>query len=266
MSFRPSDQKQVNTQTKINNVQVLQNTTQFYEKQQKESNEQKDYNNPVKIQNQETLQENDNLNQQSTIRDPVVNNVSDDVQQKKYFLKSLIQDQIQKNGKNNTEHTEKNIEKLYQECYQDGSYYYGEKVNSLRHGKGRFYYSDGGFYEGEWKFGKIGQWLDDKFYGQGIMYNESVNKKENEENTDQNQYQQPFDFTNFNQLKEFWYKYDGNFKDDFKEGFGVLYLKNGEKFAGHFCDDVIQGNGKYYSLDGTIYKGVWFQNKLIELK
>jgi hypothetical protein len=31
-----------------------------------------------------------------------------------------------------------------------------------------------------------------------------------------------------------WIKYDGNFYDDKKQGFGILYLSNGEKFVGTF--------------------------------
>lgn len=53
----------------------------------------------------------------------------------------------------------------------------------------------------------------------------------------------------------------GDFKDDFKEGFGVLYISNGEKFEGHFCNDIIHGKGVYFKRDGNIISGVWDQNK-----
>ena len=43
-----------------------------------------------------------------------------------------------------------------------------------------------------------------------------------------------------------WIKYQGNFKDDFKEGSGKLYLSNGEKYEGYFCNDVVHGEGKFY--------------------
>jgi hypothetical protein len=42
-----------------------------------------------------------------------------------------------------------------QETYEDSSIYDGEKLNGLRHGNGKFYYSDGGYYEGEWKYGRM---------------------------------------------------------------------------------------------------------------
>jgi hypothetical protein len=57
----------------------------------------------------------------------------------------------------------------------------------MRHGKGKFYYQDGGSYEGDWKFNKMngkgtlfyqsnkkayeGDWVDDQFEGVGTLYN-----------------------------------------------------------------------------------------------
>jgi len=38
-----------------------------------------------------------------------------------------------------------------EEHFPNGSTYKGEKRNQLRHGRGRFTYSDGAFYEGQWK-------------------------------------------------------------------------------------------------------------------
>lgn len=93
----------------------------------------------------------------------------------------------------------------------------------MRHGQGKFFYADGGFYDGEWRFGRmeglgtlyypsgglayLGQWKDDKFNGKGTVFNESPQ-----------QIQETFDFTNFDQLGEYWVKYEGDFVDDNKEG------------------------------------------------
>jgi hypothetical protein len=59
----------------------------------------------------------------------------------------------------------------------------------MREGKGKFYYQDGGSYDGEWKKNKMngqgtlyyqsnkkayeGEWLDDQFHGQGTLFNEN---------------------------------------------------------------------------------------------
>ena len=59
----------------------------------------------------------------------------------------------------------------------------------MRHGKGKFYYQDGGLYDGEWKNNKMdgkgvlsyssgnvaydGDWKEDEFSGFGILCNEN---------------------------------------------------------------------------------------------
>jgi len=75
------------------------------------------------------------------------------------------------------------------ENYQNDSKYEGEKLNGMRDGRGKFYYQDGGLFDGEWSQNKMhgkgvlsyasgkpaydGDWIDDKFDGYGILYNEN---------------------------------------------------------------------------------------------
>lgn len=47
------------------------------------------------------------------------------------------------------------------ESYQNGSRYTGEKINGMRHGKGRMNFAEGGFYEGQWK--------DNTMCGKGLL-------------------------------------------------------------------------------------------------
>lgn len=58
----------------------------------------------------------------------------------------------------------------------------------MRHGKGKFYYKDGGLYDGDWKVNRMdghgklyyqsgklaynGEWKEDKFSGHGVLYSE----------------------------------------------------------------------------------------------
>lgn len=58
----------------------------------------------------------------------------------------------------------------------------------MRQGRGKFFYQDGGYYDGEWNrnkmngYGKLyyqsgklayeGNWTDDQFSGKGILYND----------------------------------------------------------------------------------------------
>jgi hypothetical protein len=96
-----------------------------------------------------------------------------------------------------------------------GSRYEGYKLNGLRHGYGKFYYQDGGMYDGDWSenkmdgFGKLyyqsgklayeGEWKSDQFMGKGILYNETPDILDGD-----------FNYTNFDDVEEQWIKYEGN--------------------------------------------------------
>jgi hypothetical protein len=103
---------------------------------------------------------------------------------------------------------------MVEEEYQDGSIYYGEKLNGLRHGFGRFSYADGGVYEGDWKFGTMdghgklyypsgklaydGKWANNTFNDTGIVYNENPTS-----------FSEPFNFYDFDDLEDRWVRYEG---------------------------------------------------------
>ena len=153
------------------------------------------------------------------------------------------------------------------EQYSDGSAYEGEKLGNMKHGKGKFYYSDGGFYEGEWAAGSmdgfgtlaypngqiayIGEWKQDKFHGKGTVYNENPVPMHEE-----------FDYTNFDNLGDYWIKYEGDFLEDNKEGFGILYLTNGDRFEGQFKEDTVHGSGTYIFVNNETLYGEWWDNRL----
>lgn len=164
------------------------------------------------------------------------------------------------------EHPKSQIE-FVKEQYSDGSAYEGEKLGGIRHGKGKFLYGDGGLYEGEWKAGSMdgfgtlyypdgkiaysGGWKQDKFHGKGTIYNENPVPL-----------QGAFDYVNFDNLGDYWIKYEGDFVDDNKDGFGVLYLSNGDRFEGHFKEDTVHGSGRYICVNNETLFGEWWQNRL----
>eukprot|EP01017_Pseudomicrothorax_dubius_P041800 TRINITY_DN6737_c0_g1_i1.p1 TRINITY_DN6737_c0_g1~~TRINITY_DN6737_c0_g1_i1.p1 ORF type:complete len:601 (+),score=128.08 TRINITY_DN6737_c0_g1_i1:95-1804(+) len=155
------------------------------------------------------------------------------------------------------------------ERYADGSHYIGEKQDGVRHGKGSYYYSDGGRYEGEWKHDMMdgkgtlyyeggskayeGDWKADQFHGKGTLYNEKPQE-----------FSVPFDFKDFDKLKTGWLRYEGDFVKDNKEGLGVLFLSNGEKYVGQFRDDLIHGIGTFFKKDGGTISGEWTRNKQVK--
>ena len=44
---------------------------------------------------------------------------------------------------------------------------------------------------------------------------------------------------------------------DKKNGFGILYLTNGEKYSGTFVNDTVDGYGLFYQLEGQPVSGQW---------
>lgn len=110
-------------------------------------------------------------------------------------------------------------------------------LKSMRHGKGKFYYKEGSYYDGNWKANKMdgygvlyypngsvayeGEWREDEFDGKGTVFNDQ-----------QRVINGTFDFTDFNQLDDEWVRYEGELKSDAKDGRGKLILTNGEEYEG----------------------------------
>ncbi|KRX08746.1 Protein kinase-like domain [Pseudocohnilembus persalinus] len=152
--------------------------------------------------------------------------------------------------------------------YQNGSRYTGELFQGFRNGIGKLVFPDQGYYEGQWKMDKMhgqgtlyykedvkayqGQWEEDMFHKQGKLFNNTYSN-----------FDQEFNYQDFNQLDDKWEFYEGEFQKDLRNGFGVIQLVNGEKFAGNFKDDKVNGYGTYYTKSGKIVNGYWDDNKLV---
>ena len=123
------------------------------------------------------------------------------------------------------------------EQYEIGTRYEGFKRGGKRNGLGKFFYSEGSCYDGEWKDNKMngygiltypngakayeGYWKDDEFEGTGTIYNDS-----------QATLDSPFDYTDFSQLDDYWVSYEGEIHEGKKHGIGKLILTNGESRGG----------------------------------
>jgi len=154
------------------------------------------------------------------------------------------------------------------ERYLDGTYYKGEMSQNKRHGKGKFFYTNGGIFVGQWYQGTIngygtlyypnseiayqGNWMNEKFNGEGIL------------NNDTPEMEPYFEMEDFETLGDSWLRYQGSFERDKKNGHGILYLANGDKFEGNFQNDYLEGEGKYTLADGIVIKGVWKEDQLIK--
>lgn len=96
-----------------------------------------------------------------------------------------------------------------------------------------------------------GMWKSDQFQGKGKLFNESSEKLNS-----------LFDYTNFDEIDEYWEYYEGNFItnvgdfiEDMKKGKGKLMLSNGEYFIGTFENDMVEGPGQFYRKDGSVISG-----------
>lgn len=118
------------------------------------------------------------------------------------------------------------------EEYEIGTRYEGLKWRGKRNGEGKFSYSEGSVYVGEWKdnkmhgFGSLtypngctayeGQWQDDEFHGRGTLYNQ-----------DPTRFAGLFDYTDFGASEPLWLTYEGELRRGRREGLGKLTLVNG---------------------------------------
>lgn len=116
----------------------------------------------------------------------------------------------------------------------------------MRNGKGKFYYEEGSYYDGEWENNKMhghgklyyangrlaydGQWVNDEFNGFGKVYNDVYEIKD-----------EMFDYQNLNLVSGKWKYYEGNLISDSKEGMGKIVFLNGECYEGSFMNDRFHG-------------------------
>ena len=103
--------------------------------------------------------------------------------------------------------------------HRQKSRYIGDFVNSLRCGKGEL--------------------ITKKIYYKGDFLNDAMHG-----------------FGKIIFLKE-GHKYEGQFKNNRIEGWGILCWKNGDRYEGQVKNGKMHGKGKYYYKDGKIYEGIF---------
>lgn len=101
-----------------------------------------------------------------------------------------------------------------------------EKV-SIEIKVGKFQFTDGSWYDGEYVF----DGTTSKREGKGFL-------QDGEES------------------------YDGEWSNDTMNGEGVYTFSSGASYTGTFKDGEFEGNGEYKWVDGATYTGEWHQNKM----
>lgn len=57
-------------------------------------------------------------------------------------------------------------------------------------------------------------------------------------------------------------KYEGQWKDDLQDGYGIETWADGSRYEGHYKMGKKHGNGTYTWADGSKYIGNWIDNKI----
>ena len=109
--------------------------------------------------------------------------------------------------------------------FANGDKYVGEWKDDKKYGQGTYTFANGDKYVGEWK--------DDKRHGQGTSTYANVDK------------------------------YVGEFKDDKSHGQGTSTYANGDKYVGEFKDDKKHGQGTYTYANGKRLVGYFMNGEYI---
>ena len=120
-------------------------------------------------------------------------------------------------------------------------------------GEGKFVYPNKTVYIGQYRQLKTGQKIKE---GKGKLYQPGsiIISEKGKENKNTNVNISP-------QLIGCEY-YDGEWKDDKMDGYGVYLYSNGDKYEGYWTSGFQNVKGKYTFIDGRSYEGEWKMHKM----
>ena len=155
--------------------------------------------------------------------------------------------------------------------WKNGDYYLGPLLNGLPNGKGKKFFNNGIFFEGDFVSGKaegygkyiykngkyyIGQVLNNMKHGKGKLFDKNGNIE----------YEGDFINDKVEGYGKYIYEdgnyYIGQFLNNQRHGKGKYFDKNGNiEYEGDFVNDIVEGYGKYIYEDGGYYIGQLLDNK-----
>jgi hypothetical protein len=108
----------------------------------------------------------------------------------------------------------------------------------------------GKLYWNEQKLRYEGEFLNGRFSGTGTEYNGDpslVGFTEQEDEPDE---------TFVRMQRNNWVKYEGNFRNDKREGQGIVYFRGG-RWMGNFKEGQPNGQGVFINNNGSQTRGIW---------
>jgi hypothetical protein len=124
----------------------------------------------------------------------------------------------------------------------NGQYYVDERGKCIKHGYGKFTYTNKDIYEGEWK--------NDRRDGKGTVTYTNGDKYEGKWNCDRRLIQGTMTYANGD-------KYEGKWIFDQRHGKGTMTYANGDKYVGGWKDSQRHGKGTMTYANGDKYEGKW---------
>lgn len=161
--------------------------------------------------------------------------------------------------------------------FSDGSYYIGEILYGSPHGKGKYFWKNGNWHEGDWKNGvqsgngtfysieyrrtDTGTYKDGKRYGKGKMTWADGSWYEGGWN-ENGRHGKGRDYTVEAKRTDI-----GDFVNDVRDGYGIMKWEDGDRYEGTWKDTAsgIQGEGVYYysnghKEEGRLVNGKWMKS------
>ena len=111
--------------------------------------------------------------------------------------------------------------------YADRTKYVGGWRNDMRHGEGRYEWLDGSFYKGHF--------ASDMMHGEGTITWPDT------------------------QSKDGFSSYTGSWRDNMRDGHGIMKYKDGSEYEGGWQSDKRHGHGKMSYADGSEYVGHFYE-------
>ena len=125
--------------------------------------------------------------------------------------------------------------------------YTGHMVDGVPHGKGKYHYDSGVFYEGEFQSG----W----YHGQGLFMDKEKNRTIGTYVKGKLEGEAKIIFANGD-------RFQGMFRRDVREGFGTMMWTSGDRYSGEYQNGTRTGYGTYSFPSGDRYEGQFLDGQL----
>lgn len=124
----------------------------------------------------------------------------------------------------------------------------GCKSGNCADGKGKYIYTNGFVYEG--------QFVNGMRDGLGILTEPNGNAYDGMWKADEMNGQGKYTWADGS-------SYSGEWKNGIRDGYGIFFFNNGDKYTGYFVNNQFHGKGKYTWADGSSQEGMFAEGQMV---